>query len=275
MTVLRCTQALLKEIGQRPADLPAATETTAPYGDWYIHLFHVERRKSIICVNAPTLLSFPMIGVSRAQLRDLPALFIDGLRRTLRYEGWSDEGIDALVREMGELTLGKTANRSVIGSMNELVHCTTWTAKDILQCGGVDRRGRPDGLTPDDLNAIAGRNNRMPQRPAMWTFPIESWHALGQLHCAVPPLDAHRLQAVERISQRLRYNPGTSIEKPYSEFIPSPFESLLQLRAAALLYGLACESPQEQMNIPLEEKTIGFLSVSFPHEGLPGMERWW
>jgi len=60
MPVLRLTAKLLAEIDDEPS--PHNTATLSALGDWYGHIFTVERRKCIIFINEPTLFVSPAIG---------------------------------------------------------------------------------------------------------------------------------------------------------------------------------------------------------------------
>lgn len=56
MTLLHCTQKLLKELGTPPlVDTPAVTEGL---GNWYANLIRIDRKKCILFTNEKTLLSF-------------------------------------------------------------------------------------------------------------------------------------------------------------------------------------------------------------------------
>ena len=82
MPVICCTSKLLADIDDPPlADFAALP--TSPLGDWYGHLFSVDRRKCIIFINEPTLFVCPAFGLVKADYRHIKPFFIDVLTWTL------------------------------------------------------------------------------------------------------------------------------------------------------------------------------------------------
>jgi hypothetical protein len=92
----------------------------ARLGDWYAHLLRIDRRKCVIFTSERTLLTFLVVGVDRNAIRDLATLLQDGLRRLLRSEGFAPSDVDRVLDEYQDLTLAPTADRSVLGSLNDL-----------------------------------------------------------------------------------------------------------------------------------------------------------
>jgi len=231
MTTLRCTKALLDEIGQRRSALIGDARTESRYGDWYATLLRIERSQCVIFVNGRTLLSFVVAGVSRGELRDLPELFARGLSSLLEREGWTRPELDALLREHGEMVIGRTRSRSVLASMNDLVFKYTFR---------VQYEG---GLESCDLHEVARHVNRIPQRPIDWKFPIEAWFDLAARRTLAPPLGARRQRYINDLADRLRSGALAQVELRYVDVIPEVFESLPRFMQACALHDLVCTVP--------------------------------
>jgi hypothetical protein len=116
MVTLRCTHKLLRylraEAVQRDTDFP-----TTRLGDWYANLLFTKRRRLIVCVSERSLL--PIIVAAKD-----PSSFSYRLREAVRSMLWtvgvSRDALDRELLEMAGVTIGRTANRSVLCSLNEL-----------------------------------------------------------------------------------------------------------------------------------------------------------
>lgn len=115
MYSIRCTARLLSLLHVRPAATPPPSTTTR-LGDWCAHQVHLGRRQFIICVSEHTLL--PVVLPARGATA-LPLWLAGGVREMLTALEVSANVVDAEVREMAEVTAGKTANRRVLGSIME------------------------------------------------------------------------------------------------------------------------------------------------------------
>ena len=116
-----------------------------PYADWSAHLFTADRTQYIILCNTASLYSVVMVGKGLTN----DARFIERALSKIR-EFMEDDGQDSFFKHFiaptfAKVIFAKSLNRSVTGSMNDLVQC----AKLYLQ----------DGISPD---AIGLRLNNMP-----------------------------------------------------------------------------------------------------------------
>ena len=119
MPLIRCTQTLLKELGTFKAELVEKAQDPGLLGDWYANLLRVDRRKCILFTNARTLYAFVVPAVRKDMLRALEEFFCTHLEENLRAEGFPNGTIRLVLDAHREMQIGKTKNRSVLGSMND------------------------------------------------------------------------------------------------------------------------------------------------------------
>lgn len=122
MPLIRCTVKLLKEIGVKNTDLINDASISQPLGDWYANLLWINRRKCILFTNEGTLYSFMVYGVMKSDLKNFGQLFLLYFRQNLEYEGFGSEVIEKALKEYDQIGLGRTENRSVLGSMNDYAY---------------------------------------------------------------------------------------------------------------------------------------------------------
>lgn len=118
--VIRLTTKLAEKIGVRV--LEPSPPDPDPFADWTAHLFLESRRHYILITNTHTLYSAVMTGKGMTS----PGAFLTSMRSCLKeYLAYDELGFafDRLILPvMGTVTYGKTLNRSVTGSMNDLIH---------------------------------------------------------------------------------------------------------------------------------------------------------
>lgn len=115
MFVLRCTQKLLDRLNSAPDPEPAPPDTVL--GDWYANLIRVGRIQVVLAVSERSLL--PVV-VSARDGRSLVQRLSEALEPMLTAIGVP---ADDAITESGAMqgwALGKTANRRVLGSLNDL-----------------------------------------------------------------------------------------------------------------------------------------------------------
>jgi len=117
--ILRCTKKLLAVIGPsllaEPAPAPDAE-------DWYANLLWSGRRKCLLMTHAATLFTIFEPDVSAAGLRATDQLVTRLIGRELLSESLPPDTFADL--EPGKVVLARTADRSVLGCMNDMAfHC--------------------------------------------------------------------------------------------------------------------------------------------------------
>jgi hypothetical protein len=129
--ILRCTAKAQTLLG-RPAPGQAAPAPSAE--DWYANLLWIERRKCLLVTHAGTLFSVFVPDVRAAQLRPPGPLLVQQIRRALSAEGLPVDALGLLDNE--PLMIAKTADRSVLGCMNDL---TFVCEIEVESAGGLAR----------------------------------------------------------------------------------------------------------------------------------------
>ncbi len=161
MFQLRCTGKVIKTLGLKPQDLFDARSSDSLLGDWYVNEFFLDRRKTLIFMNEKTLLSFIIYGVKKSNLERFPVALIYGLEQLLTLEGFEKDEVERAFIGYDKLEYTKTASRSVIGNMNDLVYFY----KSLVESEG--------GLKEASVGEIIFKVNRIPQRNLDWANSIK------------------------------------------------------------------------------------------------------
>jgi len=114
--IVRATKKLLDRIG--PPNLGEGEQSTTLMGQWYATAMFWKPQVALF-VNEPTLLPVLM---PLAPAATLLARFPQRLAAVLAAHGIPDAAIDEEQRQMRDRRLAKTANRSVVGIMNEFTY---------------------------------------------------------------------------------------------------------------------------------------------------------
>jgi hypothetical protein len=122
---IRCTRKLLKRLGAEAIiDPPSPTNRL---GNWYAKLGFFRRVPLIICISERSLL--PVILEARDASSFSPR-FRDAARSVLQGIGAGPDMVGREVREMGSVAIGMTANRRVLGSLNDLASLARFEIED-------------------------------------------------------------------------------------------------------------------------------------------------
>ena len=119
--ILRLSQKLAKKIKEAPSQsLPLDGN---PFADWSAHLFTADRTQYIILTNTPSLYSAIMFGAGTTDGSQFIRRALDCIRECM-----VDDGQEFIYRRFiapatGTVRFSKALNRSVTGSMNDLVRC--------------------------------------------------------------------------------------------------------------------------------------------------------
>lgn len=136
MLVLRCTASLLKSLRVVPAEEPAPPDTTT-LGEWYANTIAVGRQRHVLLLNAA---SRAVLMVEASPRQTILDRFRERLASFLYTLGVSEDAIRREVEAAHEITIARTVDRSVVGSMVQI-------AKDLPVMRGV--HDMHDGLPTD------------------------------------------------------------------------------------------------------------------------------
>ncbi|TDL47375.1 hypothetical protein E2R60_29765 [Paenibacillus dendritiformis] len=115
MLALRFTQKLLKDMNVAPVELGEID----PLFSWHVNILQL-RRKHIIFVNDSSRLCLIVNGIRSSQLEKLQEKFLSELKEYLLLEGVRKSLVNQYLFEAGEVSIGKTNAKSVLGTMNEM-----------------------------------------------------------------------------------------------------------------------------------------------------------
>ena len=119
MITFRCTQKLLKELQLSKDEL--GEPQVGFLGSWFAHLFRLERRKCVIFTNDRTLYTVLLFDLKKRDFEFLGERFISGLIENLKRDEFPSEKIASIAIACYPVSWGATNNRSVLGSMNDMV----------------------------------------------------------------------------------------------------------------------------------------------------------
>lgn len=125
MFAVRCTKKLLERMRIDPeADPP---ESSTVLGDWYANLLYDGKRQLILCVSEKTLLPVVLPAADAREFhRRLPEALLDVLKGL----GVSSSASERELREMREVVIGRTASRSVLGTMNDFAFAISFCRRE-------------------------------------------------------------------------------------------------------------------------------------------------
>ena len=152
--ILRLSQKLATKI--KGGKLPELPLDENPYADWSCHLFTADRTQYIIMSNTASLYSCVMYGKGITD----DSRFIERALSTIR-EFMEDDGQAFAYQRFiapasGTISFAKALNRSVTGSMNELVMAATHS----LESGEIASHDAGFYLNDFLLSAIATKEGR-------------------------------------------------------------------------------------------------------------------
>jgi len=119
LLIIRGTAKLLRELGIPKAQ--AGSSEDGVLGSWFANLFRYERRKCVILVNDRTLYCVVLFGLLKRDMANLGNLFINELAKSLTKDGIPTELVASVATACHPIVWRPTNNRSVLGSMNELI----------------------------------------------------------------------------------------------------------------------------------------------------------
>jgi hypothetical protein len=161
--MLRLTSKLLSDIDDSLSPDDAAI--SSPLGDWYGHIFIVERKKCIVFINEPTMFVSLACGVVKADYRKIVPFFLKHLEAALRNEAFGQNQIDFILGLHTNFGIGKTSNRTTVGALNNRIADT----KMILAVNG--------GFANCNCGEINKALNETPMKPVHFSNGLDEMTA--------------------------------------------------------------------------------------------------
>jgi hypothetical protein len=117
--IIRLTSKLGKKIGITPTEsLPADPN---PLADWSAHLFTAARTQYILITHSITLYSMVMLGKGVTDDVKLRQQMTNAMREIMGNDGFGPPLERFILPFMAQASFAKALNRSVTGSMNDLI----------------------------------------------------------------------------------------------------------------------------------------------------------
>jgi len=158
MAIIRCTAKLLNDLKFKPTNAP---DQPAGLCDWHANLLRLNHKKYVIFTNDLTLYSLLMRWDKTPSSADFLERFRLGLVTSLVREGLVESQLEYFLKEHEQITITKTNNRSVLGSMNDLI----FQIKSMIQLGNAP--------TDVDLSEITRQLNRIPMGAINYKVSID------------------------------------------------------------------------------------------------------
>jgi len=130
---VRCSRAPPRACSSSSAIRSPRRRPASP-DDWYANVFWVQRRKCLLVTHAETLFCVFAPAVRAASLGPLDAFVAPLITRQLAAEGFPAGALGRL--DSGQASIAKTADRQVLGCMNDLAGACQHAAAD---AGGLAR----------------------------------------------------------------------------------------------------------------------------------------
>ena len=111
-----CTRKLLDRGTPQPGAV--TTEPTTVLGNWYANLVISRPQHLVVCISERTLL--PVI-VPAKDIQRLPDRIAAAVAEILTEIGIAKEDVDAEISEIQTANFSKTANRRLLGSLNDFI----------------------------------------------------------------------------------------------------------------------------------------------------------
>jgi hypothetical protein len=133
---------------------------TTKLGDWYANVLFLRHQQLIVCTSERSLLS---VIVPAKGLDELPIRLRNAAQSLFEALQLPRVGAEGELHEMRQLVVGKTLNRSVLGTMNDIIQHCRWHA--------ANRRTL-------ELRALELELAEMPAQPLAYGLPREQAAAL-------------------------------------------------------------------------------------------------
>jgi hypothetical protein len=114
MVTLRCTRKLLRRVGVAPKTNTAPPTTVL--GDWYANIVYSRPQQLVVCMNERSLL---LVLLAARDVKNIGPRLRASVTALLARIGAPVASCDTESQAMQDFAFGPTANRSVLGCLNE------------------------------------------------------------------------------------------------------------------------------------------------------------
>lgn len=101
-----------------------------PFADWSAHLFVVDRTQYILLSNTKTLYSVVTFGKGITTDWQFIERALSSIREFMEHDGYEAEYLRLIAPSTGRVRFAKALDRTVTGSLNELVQAATYCLED-------------------------------------------------------------------------------------------------------------------------------------------------
>ena len=134
---------------------PQLVDSPLAHDDWYANIFYVQGKKSVLLTHVGTLFSTVSLNVGVGLLRPIGGFVFTQIVRALRAEGLPEDALGKI--DDKDVRLARTADRSVLGSMNDMVQMVRHIirAEGGLGAGDAESLNRFLHKTPNGARGFA------------------------------------------------------------------------------------------------------------------------
>ncbi|MGO4528571.1 hypothetical protein AB4Z30_05770 [Paenibacillus sp. 2TAF8] len=99
---------------------------------WHANVFRMAKKNNLIIMNNKTRYCFILFGIRKEHYKNFKELFLNALIENLKAEGISESLINNYISNANSMKFIKTYDRSVLGSMTDMVKMTEFIIEDYL-----------------------------------------------------------------------------------------------------------------------------------------------
>jgi hypothetical protein len=160
--IVRLSNTLAKKI--KETNLPLLPADPNPFTDWAARLFTADRAQYILITNSVSLYSVVIYGRGITDENALLHGMTDTMRDVMEKDGYRMIYEKQVAPQAARVSFSKAINRSVTGSMNDLVFIAKW---HLIR----------DELSPYD---VSFRLNEVPMSYLKYINPRNAFQSMGQ-----------------------------------------------------------------------------------------------
>ncbi|MDT9718596.1 DUF6933 domain-containing protein [Paenibacillus sp. ClWae2A] len=99
---------------------------------WHANVFRMAKKNNLIIMNNKTRYCFILFGIRKEHYKNFKEIFLNVLIENLKAEGISESLINNYISNANSIKFIKTYDRSVLGSMTDMVKMTEFMIEDYL-----------------------------------------------------------------------------------------------------------------------------------------------